>query len=112
MPDHVCFKLLEQTNVRTQIFQGLPRDSDHHAGTDLISALFKPLQALETMLQMFGLLVRNVMKKIKKFVIRAFKACEITKILAVAAGFRPFFVDFFRLISETQGNAETIQKAL
>jgi hypothetical protein len=51
----------------------------------------------------------NVMKKIKEFVIRAFKASKITKVLAVAAGFCPFFVDFFRLVSETQRPADSLR---
>ena len=109
--DHVGFKFLEQTNIRTQVFQSLPGNADHHAGTDLITAFFKPLQTLQTVLELFGLLVGNVMKKIKELMIGAFKASQITKILAVAAGFRPFFVYFFRLVSKAQSDAETVRKA-
>ena len=103
--DHVGFKFLEQTNIRTQVFQSLPGNADHHAGTHLITAFFKPLQALQTVLQLFRLLVGNVMKKIKELMIGAFKARQITKILSVAACLRPLLVHIFRLVAETQSNS-------
>ena len=46
--EHVGVKRLKGADVAHQIFQALPRDADHHAGSDLIAELAKRRQSFQS----------------------------------------------------------------